>query len=410
MKFSHSWLVGALLLSAPFIPAAEPLAQAYKEVFHNPNPEYYVEGCGLVHLADGAFVAVVPVVPRVEWSEARRVENSVINIVRSTDGGATWQPVSKLPYYSAVPWLHEGNLYLFANKPGTKYRNDDVLLLRSLDGGKTWSEPVTLFQGHYWNCNTGMAIHQGRLYWAVDDLTFGPKRGPCVIAGDLSKDVMDPHSWRISKAVPLAGIPPQLTNPKFAEFPDQYLEPNVIVVQGKVRVLATVKPKRQSTASVAAVLDVTDDGKDLGLQFTQFFGMPGGQLKFCTVWDEKSKMYWATANLVVDSQGVFDWWDAGKQRGNFWGFAGGGNDRRFLMLQYSLDGMNWFQAGCIAQAAKISQSFMYAVPVIDGDDLAIIARSSVHAPNQHDADNATFHRVKQFRKLALDLVPKPEGE
>lgn len=60
------------------------------------------------------------------------------------------------------------------------------------------------------------------------------------------------------------------------------------------------------------------------------------------------------------------------------------------------------------QAAKISQSFMYARPVVDGDDLAIIARSSIHAPNQHDADTATFHRVRDFRKLALKLVPEKE--
>jgi hypothetical protein len=80
------------------------------------------------------------------------------------------------------------------------------------------------------------------------------------------------------------------------------------------------------------------------------------------------------------------------------------------MLQYSADGLNWFPAGCIAQAAKLSQSFMYARPVIDHDDLAIIARSSVNAPNQHDADDCTFHRVHDFRRLALDLYPAPEGK
>lgn len=78
------------------------------------------------------------------------------------------------------------------------------------------------------------------------------------------------------------------------------------------------------------------------------------------------------------------------------------------MLFYGLDGLNWFQAGCVAQAAKISQSFMYAVPVIDGDDLAIIARSSINAPHPHDADHATFHRVANFRRLALNLFPQAE--
>ncbi len=80
------------------------------------------------------------------------------------------------------------------------------------------------------------------------------------------------------------------------------------------------------------------------------------------------------------------------------------------MLSYSLDGLNWFPAGCVAQAGKLSQSFMYARPVIDGADLAIIARSSIQAPNQHDADTATFHRVRDFRRLALKLLPANEGD
>jgi hypothetical protein len=390
---------------------AEPLAQDYTVVFHNPDPEYYVEGPGLVRFDDGALVAVVPVVPREQWSKERRVGHSVTHILRSNDGGKTWQPRADLPYYSAAPWTHGGALYLFANKPGAKSRNDDLLLLRSGDGGKTWSEPVTLFTGHFWNCHTGMAVRDNRLYWAVDDLSLGAKRGPRAVVGDLSADLMDPGAWRMSEPVPFPGVPDALTNPKFAELPSQYLEPNVLNVRGNLRVLATVKPKRQSTAGLCAVLDLNDDGGKLDLKFTQFHPMPGGQLKFCVQWDDASKMFWATANLVVDSQGAFDWWKEGEKRGNIRYASGlGGNDRRFLMLLYGVDGLNWLQAGCVAQAGKISQSFMYARPVIDGNDLAIIARSSVNAPNQHDADCATFHRVRDFRKLALKLVPESEDK
>jgi hypothetical protein len=410
----HLSIIGAggmlLLTPAAMLHAqAKPLAQDYTVVFHNPNPEFYVEGPGLAHLDDGSFVAVVPVVPREPWSAERRATQSVTHIMRSTDGGKTWQPASGVPYYSAVPWVHKGALYLFANKGGIKSRNDDLLLLRSTDGGKTWSPPVTLFTGHYWNCHTGMVIRNDRLYWAVDDLSLGNKRGPCLLAGDLSGDPMSPQAWRLSKPVPFPGVPDAMTNPKLAGLTSQYLEPNVIEVAGRVRVLATVKPKRQSTAGLAAVFDVEDDGTKLDLKFTQYYPMPGGQLKFCVLRDEKSQMFWATANLVVDSQGVNDWWAKAEKQGVVRYASGlGGNDRRFLMLLYGIDGLNWFQAGCIAQAPKISQSFMYARPVIDGDDLAIIARSSVNAPNQHDADYATFHRVKDFRKLALKLTPEPE--
>ncbi len=391
----------ALLLLTATIARAEPLAQTYVEVFHNTDREQYVEGPGLVRLDDGALVAAVPVVPREEWSKERRQTQSVTHILRSDDHGRTWRALKDLPFYSAVPWTDRGVLYLFANKPGPPTaRNEDLLILRSNDSGKSWSDPVTLFKGNYWNCHTAMVLRDRRIYWAIDDLALGSKRGPRLVAGDLSGDVLSPSAWRISEPVKFPGAPEAMFSPKFATQSDQYLEPNVIEVNGRLRVLSTVKIKRQTTGNVCAVLDAKDDGTKLDLKFTRFNSMPGGNLKFCVLWDESSKLYWATSNLPSDSENTVN-----VKLDNFKGSAG---DRRFLMLHYSLDALNWFPAGCIAAAPKLSQSFMYARPVIDGDDLAILCRSSVNAPNQHDADYATFHRVRDFRKLAMNLRPQPE--
>ncbi len=383
---------------------ASTLAQDYSVVWRNTDYEYYVEGSGLARLGADHWVAVVPVVPRSQWAH-RRAEQSRTHILRSSDGGDSWQKIAELPYYSAIPWLHDGGIYLFANKGGTEFRNDDLLLLRSDDDGATWSDAVTLFEGHFWNCQTGMVVRDGRIYWALDDISFGMSwRGPRVVVGDLSADLMDPAAWRISNPVPYPGTPEALVAPAFAHLGSKYLEPNVIEVGGRVRVLATVKPHGQSTTGLGAVLDLTDDGESLDLQFTQFHPMPGGQLKFCVIRDEVSGMFWATGNLAVDGQQQVDLARAG--RSEDCREALDGNDRRFLMLFYGLDGLNWFPAGCIARANGLRQSFNYPTAVIDGDDLCVISRSNVDGPNRHDADCATFHRVRNFRDLALDLWPR----
>ena len=197
-----------------------------------------------------------------------------------------------------------------------------------------WSPPVTLFKGHYWNCHTGMATRDHFLYWAVDDLSLGKNRGPRVVRGDLSADMMDPAAWRISEPVPFPGFPDAMTNPKFASLGNQYLEPNVINVAGHIRVLATVKPHRQTTAGICALLDVDEGPDKLNLKFTQFSAMPGAQLKFCVIHDEVSKMFWATANLAVSSQGEIDLWNMGADRDLMKSDQRiGGNDRRILMLR-----------------------------------------------------------------------------
>src|SRR5580700_185431 len=114
--FSHAVAIVfcvALVCPAPAGAQAAPLAQDYAVVFHNPDPEYYVEGPGLVRLDDGALLAAVPVVPREQWSEERRAEHSVTHILRSHDSGKTWEALADLPYYSAAPWVDRGTLYLF---------------------------------------------------------------------------------------------------------------------------------------------------------------------------------------------------------------------------------------------------------------------------------------------------------
>ncbi len=377
----------------------EPLGQDYTIISRNTDgtPRGF-DGPGIVQMPDGLIVVVAPIKMPEHW---------VCQILHSHDGGHTWELVSDVPYYSAIPWLHDGKIYLFAHTEGVEKRNDDLHLLRSEDAGKTWSEPVTIARGHFWNCQTGMVRRDGKLYWAVDDLTPGNLRGPRVVCGDLTVDPLDPDAWRISNLITFPGLPDSFLWPcsKGSRNSGKMLEPNVIEVGGRIRVLMAVKPPRQSTTNLAAVFDLEDDGDTLRLSFTQYHPIPGGQVKFCVTKDDQTGLFWMTGNLAVDGQDLFDFQDPEEHRGGS-PYGNGGNDRRFLMLFYGLDCLNWFPAGCIARARRLSQSFMYPAHIIDGDDLLVVARSSIQANNRHDADTCTFHRVKNFRKLAMDLVPE----
>lgn len=400
----------------------KPLAQDYSLVYRRDRQDYFLCGPGLLRLPCGDLLATVPETPNGALQGCGREGlTASVGILASTDGGKSWRERSRLPYYAGIPWLHQDMLYLFAHKLGTQFRNDDLLLMRSADGGQSWSEAVTLFSGHFWNCPTAMVRRPERLYWAMDDLSFGGKRGPCMVIGDLQNDPMDPANWRRSESIPFPGCPESLISRTFRDPARKqtgclWLEPNVVEVNGRVRVLATVKLHGQSTAGIGAVFDLEGGDQTPDLVFDQFAPMPFGHLKFHVLWDTQSGLFWAAGNMAVDSQGLAGVLaqSANENKGldpdhedRHAPSRRPGNDRRFLMLYFSADALNWFQAGCIARAAKADQSFMYPTLALDGDDLAVISRSSVNAFNRHDADCCTFHRVGNFRRLALDLYPQP---
>ncbi|MFN3326061.1 MAG: hypothetical protein ACK5AZ_21390 [Bryobacteraceae bacterium] len=149
---------------------------------------------------------------------------------------------------------------------------------------------------------------------------------------------------------------------------------------------------KQSTTGLAAITYAADDGKTLTHAFGQFFPIPGAQNTLHIVYDPPSRLYWMAGNIPIDSLGP----------------APGGDDRRILILMYSADAHNWFQAGCIAMSKHPREAFNYPFLVPDGDDLLLAVRAKRgESGNQAKSSHITFHRVRGFRRLALDL-PRPE--
>ena len=374
-----------------------PLAQQYTVVGRTPARHLTAMEPGIIVLPSGRLFVSFPFLSHLRQTpRPPDYQRPVLNLATSDDRGARWQPAGQLQHLvTGTPFLHQGALYLLGHREDRR----DVVITRSTDEGRSWSPLSTLFTGDFWNCPTGIAFHQGRLYRALGGHEKNG-RETLVIAGDLSRDLLDPAAWRKSNHLAFPGVPKDLVRGGEADSGySHWLEPNVVVIRGKLYVLCTVKFTNQAgwlTPGLAALCAIEDDGTKLDYRFLQYHPTPGGQLKFHILHDERTRLYWRTLNLPLDTTVPAD--ERWEKRGNF------GGDRRTLALSYGTDGLNWLQAGIIATMDHPWNGFQYAAPCVDGEDLVLVARCALDAANQHDSNIISFHRVKNFRALAAAHV------
>lgn len=390
------------------------LANDYTVAAQVPDEDYFIHDPGMTVLPDGSYIVFSPCWSRKKASadngqtknfqideHRQRLADHLI-ISKSYDKGKTWTKVCELPYAEATPIVHDGILYLF-----TQYRqHGGVYFISSQDGGDTWTDAVQVIDAPLWNCQTSMVKRDGTLYWCMDS----GHNHLTAVACDLNLGIMNPKAWRTSATITLPSIPNEIVRgfqegDWLSKWPGGYalLEPNVVEVGGKMMALARVVIDEYATANLCAVFDIEDRDGKLAFTFRQYYALPGGQCKFHIEFDEASGLFWMASNLPTNSWDLLNYRDK-LSKTEFMG--GTGNERRILSLWYSLDAVNWIPAGIVAMAKKMLQSFMYPSMVIDGDDLVILARSSIHSSNQHDADYSTFHTIANFRELALDLRPE----
>ena len=341
-----------------------------------------------------------------EWFRGHPLKEKVpdqCETLFSDDAGHTWQPGGKADLMWASPFAVGQALYLIGNLRGSR----SIAICRSSDGGVSWSPPAVLFEGRYTNAPTAVTRRGNTIYRAFE--TCPPGNGnwqSLVVAGDATRDLLDLAAWRMSNHVPYPGTPatfkqgdhPQGLYPPQKNIPeDGWLEGNVVDVGDRLRIILRVRLQGEATAGICGVCEVTDDDGGLTNRFLQFYPMPGGQCKFHIVPDPRTGLFWTAVTPVTDSfQPAEPLWEQG--------FKGSpGNERRVLVLMFSRDALNWFQAGFVAIASTFMESFSYTSQLIHGDDLLIAARTSLAGKNQHDTNLVTLHRVKDFRALV------PEG-
>jgi hypothetical protein len=125
----------------------------------------------------------------------------------SDDDGETWQPGGRTDLMWASPFVVGETLYLIGNLRGSR----GIAICRSNDGGASWSPPSVLFRGRYTNAPTSVTRRGDTIYRAFE--TCPPGNGnwqSLVVAGDATRDLLDPAAWRMSNHVPYPGTPATL--------------------------------------------------------------------------------------------------------------------------------------------------------------------------------------------------------
>ena len=377
------------------------LAPNYQELGRSTDPEnVFVGSPALAGLPSGRLICSY------EWFRGYPLKEKVpdqCETLFSDDDGETWQPGGRTDLMWASPFVVGESLYQIGNLRGSR----DIAICRSEHGGATWSPPSVLFQGRYTNAPTSVTLRGDTIYRAFE--TCPPGNGnwqSLVVAGDATRDLLDPAAWRMSNHVPYPGTPvtfkqgehPQGLYPPRKNIPeDGWLEGNAVAVGDRLRIILRVRMQGEATAGICGVCEVTDDGTELTSRFVQFYPMPGGQCKFHIISDPCTGLFWTATTVATDTfQPAEPLWERG--------FKGSpGNERRVLVLMFSRDALNWFQAGFVAIAPSPMESFSYPGNLIRGDDLLIAARTSLGGKNQHDTNLVTLHRVRDFRALV------PEG-
>ena len=384
-----------------------PLTDRFVVIDTVPEPDVLTDAPSLVRLPGGNLLCACPrLIGGADYLKVtlQRLGSDTLSVYASADQGSTWKELSRLPFLAGRLFLHDGSAFYLGVGPERR----GIWISRSDDGGAGWSEPVQLFEGSFYAAASGMAERDNRLYWAFGavnaDGEFNRKGSRLLaVAGDLSADLTSRAAWRRSGDLAYPGTPAQLVRPGGARDRDHWLEPNVVDTVDGLRVIARLRLDGYGTSGMAAVCDLADDGERLDLRFAQFYPTPGAQNHFHIIHDEVTALYWMVCNLPARTRHA-----KGQDGVRLPGLRGTpGNERRFLMLFHGVDALNWFPAGCVAQWPSPAQAFNYTTPLIDGEDLLIVSRTSRNGRDQHDNDLITFHRLPDFRSLALNLFPGP---
>lgn len=386
-----------------------------------PDIGQYVGSPSIAILPDGAYVASHDLFGPGTTEHKR----ATTLIFRSEDRGATWRQIACVePAFWSNLFVHDSGdargaaLYLF----GPTHHHGLLVIRRSDDGGHTWTEPCDAASGlltpygQYHTAPMPMLVHRGRIWRAVEDATasthWGQRYNPVLMSAPLGADLLRRDSWSFS------GMYRQSRDWLGGRF-GAWLEGNAVALpDGRV---ADVLRVDYAPGGKAALVTLADDGHTLefspadasnstGGMGAGFIDLPGGPTKFSIRRDPRSPdsapVYWTLANAVPPRHA--------RDKENHCAI------RNTLALLRSTDLRNWeLRYVPLYHPDSKRHAFQYVDWLFDtdgnGDDLLVASRTAWDdqhggAPNEHDANFLTFHRIQNFSTQTMaDSVVDPTG-
>jgi len=312
-------------------------------------------------------------------------------IFRSGNKGKSWEKIAEIngQFWSNL-FVHQEALYLM----GCWKHHGNLIIRRSVDGGKSWSEPADsssglLLEGEYHTAPMPMVICHGRLCRAIENAkstttAWGKRYSAMVISAPLEADLLKASSWSATNCLPYDST---FLKGKFGG----WLEGNAVVApDGKLIDFLRVDTKEPGR-DMAAIVNISEDLRTATFDREEgFIDFAGGARKFSIRYDPNTKRYWAVTNQIGPE---FAKLSAGKVRNR-------------LVLQSSSDLRNWTVHKVLLHHPDVlKHGFQYVDWQFNGKDILFLCRTAFDdefgsADNFHNANYLTFHRIKNFRRLA----------
>lgn len=265
----------------------------------------------------------------------------------------------------------------------------DLLIGCSEDEGRSFCAPVTLLRGA---CKSDMpgvhknpqpVIEYGGRIWNTLEWGAWAKgfHAPMVMSAPIDADLMNPESWSFSEPTPYDPAWPGVAKGPSAGNIEGTL---VVFPDGKLyNVMRYDMMKCTPRYGLALSYLVDDKNPEAPMTFSEAIPFPGNHSKFEIRFDAVSGRYYSICSRILGPECAWH--------------------RNLLSLVASEDLHSWRVACDLIDRRDEPPEkvgFQYVDFFFEGDDLLFLCRTALNgAHNFHDANQQTFHRVRNFRSL-----------